>query len=118
MRIDHMAVRHDLVRDVADKGTRDRESDPGGRAAELGIGRRERGEPTTSPRRLTSAPPLLPGLRAALVWITFRRTAPAASSTVRPSALMMPSVTELRSPSGLPMRDCCSCASALGSRCI
>src|SRR5579875_1877750 len=60
------------------------------------------GIPTTCPCKLTSAPPLLPGLIGALVWITSGSTTPLGSETVRPSALMIPMVTELRSPSGLP----------------
>ena len=59
--------------------------------------------PTTSPFRSTSAPPLLPGLIAALVWIASGRALPAGSLTWRPRALTMPSVTLDWSPSGLPM---------------
>src|SRR4051812_959318 len=61
------------------------------------------GMPTTAPVRSTRAPPLLPGLIAALVWITPGSATPFSSFTVRPSALTMPSVTLLWRPSGLPM---------------
>ena len=37
------------------------------------------GMPMTCPDRLTSAPPLLPGLMGALVWMTSGRVAPAES---------------------------------------
>jgi hypothetical protein len=61
--------------------------------------------PMTWPERSTSAPPLLPGLIGALVWIVLMRTAelPCPSDTVRPVADTMPSVTVPVSPSGLPM---------------
>ena len=61
------------------------------------------GIPTTCPSRSTSAPPLLPGLIGALVWITFGSTTPLGSPTARPRALTIPSVTELRRPSGFPI---------------
>ena len=66
------------------------------------------GIPTTWPARLTRAPPLLPGLIAAEVWITSGKVAPGfppsgGSGTVRPVAEMIPSVTLLARPSGLPM---------------
>ena len=59
--------------------------------------------PTTSPLRSTRAPPLLPGLIAALVWITSGRALPLGSLTWRPRALTMPSVTLDWRPSGLPI---------------
>ena len=63
------------------------------------------GMPITCPSRFTSAPPLLPGLIAALVWIALIRTAelPCPSDTVRPVADTMPSVTVPVRPSGLPI---------------
>src|ERR1039458_4506457 len=65
------------------------------------------GTPMTCPDRLTSAPPLLPGLIGALIWIAPGRVAPgdsrvAGSAAARPVAETMPSVTLLVSPSGLP----------------
>jgi diacylglycerol O-acyltransferase / wax synthase len=53
------------------------------------------GMPITCPARFTRAPPLLPGLMAALVWIALVSTAelPCPSETVRPVAETMPSVT-------------------------
>jgi hypothetical protein len=66
------------------------------------------GIPTTWAARLTRAPPLLPGLIAAEVWITSGKVAPGdplpcGSDTVRPTAETIPSVTLLARPSGLPM---------------
>src|SRR6266566_8315943 len=93
-----------LGRDVLGQVAWDRESDAGRGASQLGIHGGERvGIPTTCPSRSTSAPPLLPGLIGALVWITFGSEAPPGSVTVRPTALTIPSVTLLCSPSGLPM---------------
>ncbi len=64
--------------------------------------------PITWLSRLTSAPPLLPGLMAAEVCTMLPITAPGepsvrGSETVRPVAETMPWVTLLESPSGLPM---------------
>jgi hypothetical protein len=61
------------------------------------------GMPMTRPWRSTRAPPELPGLIGALVWITLGSATPFSSLTVRPRALTMPSVTLDCSPSGLPM---------------
>src|SRR5262249_39480894 len=66
------------------------------------------GMPTTWLARFTRAPPLLPGLMAAEVWITSGKVAPGdplpcGSDTVRPTAGTIPSVTLLARPSGLPM---------------
>ena len=73
--------------------------------------------PTSSPLALTSAPPELPGLIAALVWMALVTTTPDEESydpntssessrlmvvTGRLRALMMPVVTDPDSPSGLP----------------
>ena len=61
--------------------------------------------PTTRPVESASAPPELPGLSAASVWITSSITRPACPLRVgreRPSALTTPAVTEPASPSGLP----------------
>ena len=60
------------------------------------------GIPMTRPWMSTSAPPELPGLIAALVWMRLGSEMPLPSWPVRPSALTMPSVTELDRPSGLP----------------
>ena len=62
--------------------------------------------PTSSPLRLTSAPPELPGLMAASVWMALRTdSSPAASPgrTGRFLALTIPVVTVPLSPSGEPM---------------
>jgi hypothetical protein len=64
--------------------------------------------PTRRPRASTSAPPELPGLIAASVWITdgiTSRPPSSASSTAisRLSALMMPVVTDASSPNGEPI---------------
>ena len=61
------------------------------------------GMPMTRPLMSTSAPPLLPGLIGALVWIRLGSEMPLPSWPVRPRALTMPLVTELERPSGLPM---------------
>ena len=61
--------------------------------------------PTTRPVASASAPPELPGLSAASVWMTSSITRPARPARVgsdRPSALTTPAVTEPASPSGLP----------------
>ncbi len=57
--------------------------------------------PTSSPRRFTSAPPELPGLMEASVWM--KSSYPSGLMPVRPSALTMPAVTVCCSPNGLPM---------------
>src|SRR5438874_1486402 len=61
--------------------------------------------PTTRPRASTSAPPELPGLSAASVWMTFstmRVAEPARVGSDRPSALTTPAVTDPAKPIGLP----------------
>ena len=61
--------------------------------------------PTIRPRASASAPPELPGLRAASVWMTSsitRRLRPDQTGIERPSPLTTPAVTEPASPSGLP----------------
>jgi hypothetical protein len=64
------------------------------------------GTPTSSAAQLTRAPPLLPGLIAASVWTAETSSAvlpsSAGTATVRSSALTMPLVTVLDSPSGAP----------------
>ena len=57
---------HQLVGDAADHVDRDREADADVAA---GAGQESGGSPTSSPRRFTSAPPELPGLMAASVWM-------------------------------------------------
>src|SRR5919202_1822871 len=60
--------------------------------------------PMTLPLRSTSGPPLLPWLIAASVCRMPVSVGPLGSWRVRPTALMMPSVTEFsKDPSGLPM---------------
>ena len=76
------------------------------------------GIPITSPEVFTSAPPLLPGLIGALVWMASGSVAAgepgaAGSVTARPVAEMMPSVTLPDSPSGLPTASTTSPARAL-----
>ena len=56
--------------------------------------------PTSSPRRLTSAPPELPGLIEALVWMKSWKPRPV--RPLRPTAETMPEVTVCPSPNGLP----------------
>ena len=72
----------------------------------------EDGMPMTRPVSSTSAPPLLPGLTAASVWIALVTTAPPSPAearalslvvvTGRSRALTMPVVTVPARPSGLP----------------
>ena len=69
--------------------------------------------PITWPSRSTSAPPELPGLIGALVWIARGITAPLPSGTVRPSEDTMPCVTLERSPSGLPIANATSPTASL-----
>ena len=57
--------------------------------------------PISSPLALTSAPPELPTLMAASVWMKFSKVA--TPSWPRPVALTMPWVTVCDRPSGLPM---------------
>src|SRR5713101_3807935 len=49
--------------------------------------------PMTWPRLSTSGPPLLPGFRAASVWMTLSTRWPVMLRSVRPSALITPAVT-------------------------
>ena len=55
------------------------------------------GMPITSPLRLTRAPPELPGLMAASVWIR-----PSRGPSMRSTALITPRVTVQEKPKGLP----------------
>src|SRR3954447_11117694 len=76
------------------------------------------GMPTTCPWRSTRAPPLLPGLMAADVWMASGNVAPGESAetgsvTVRPVAEMIPFVTVAASPRGLPMASTISPTRAL-----
>ena len=57
--------------------------------------------PINSPRRLTRAPPELPGLIDASVWIKFSNFS--MPRPERPKALTMPEVTVWLSPNGLPI---------------
>ena len=57
--------------------------------------------PSKCPWVSTRAPPELPGLMAASVWMKFSNTL--MPSWLRPSALMMPLVTVCPTPKGLPM---------------
>jgi hypothetical protein len=66
----------DLPGDIGDDAGGDGEADPGCGAAQLLVGGGQRGMPTTWPARFTRAPPLLPGLMAAEVWITSGKVAP------------------------------------------
>src|SRR6185312_546101 len=61
--------------------------------------------PTTRLAESASAPPELPGLSAASVWMTSsttRAVRPSRVGSERPSPLTTPAVTEPASPSGLP----------------
>src|SRR5215471_8765386 len=76
------------------------------------------GMPITWPVAVTSAPPLLPGLIGALVWIASGSAAAVVlavvgSITARPVAEMMPSVTLPARPRGLPTASTTSPACAL-----
>ena len=55
--------------------------------------------PTSSPRRFTSAPPELPGLIEASVWMKFWKPLPRPE---RPSAETMPEVAVCPRPNGSP----------------
>ena len=57
--------------------------------------------PISSPRRLSRAPPELPELMAASVWMKFSRFS--MLRPLRPRALTMPEVTVWPRPNGLPM---------------
>ena len=57
--------------------------------------------PISSPLRLTSAPPELPGLMLASVWMKFWKPAP--GRLLRPTAEMIPLVTVWPTPNGLPI---------------
>src|SRR6185312_13707815 len=61
------------------------------------------GIPITRPSMSTSAPPELPGLIAALVWITDGNVTLFDSGTAALKALTIPSVTLERNPSGFPI---------------
>ena len=64
--------------------------------------------PMTLPLGSSSGPPELPGLIAVSVWIRLSRMVPPSTGMVRPSAEMMPLVTEsVNVPSGLPMANAC-----------
>ncbi len=56
--------------------------------------------PTTSPLRLNSGPPELPGLTAASVWMNWTRFSCGRS---RPFPLTIPAVMVLSNPNGLPI---------------
>src|SRR5215468_2494570 len=74
---------------------------------ELGTVAPADGTPTSWPLQLTIAPPLLPGLMAASVWIADTSSAVVLSSPgtwmVRSRALTMPAVTVSDRPSGAPI---------------
>ena len=57
--------------------------------------------PINSPRRFTRAPPELPGLIDASVWM--KSSKPSGESPLRPSALTIPDVTVCPMPNGLPI---------------
>ena len=60
--------------------------------------------PMTLPARSRSGPPLLPGLIAVSVWMRLLSIVPSWTWMLRPSAEMIPLVTEsVNSPRGLPM---------------
>ena len=57
--------------------------------------------PSRLPATSTSAPPELPGLIAASVWMKFSKVL--MPSALRPSALTIPEVTVWPTPNGLPI---------------
>ena len=59
--------------------------------------------PMTSPLDVARAPPELPGLRAASVWITSSMVRPLTERIERPSADTTPAVTVDSNPKGLPI---------------
>src|SRR3954465_8774677 len=59
--------------------------------------------PTTRARPSASAPPELPGLSAASVWMTLSTMRPARVGSERPSADTTPAVTDPANPCGLPI---------------
>ena len=61
--------------------------------------------PITSPRAFSNGPPELPGLIAASVWMKLTRLSgsPVIALLERPVALMIPVVTVLSNPRGLPI---------------
>ena len=59
--------------------------------------------PITWPAALISGPPELPGLIGASVWIALGIVNWLGAVIVRPTALMMPAVTVLGRPNGLPI---------------
>jgi hypothetical protein len=70
---------HESRRDAADGVAVDREADAERLAGAIcGSSAASVGMPITRPDRSTSAPPELPGLIAALVWMTDKRVAPSA----------------------------------------
>jgi hypothetical protein len=87
-----MTARDQLVGDGAGAIARDREADAGSAAADLRIGRGQRRNADDLTFEVDERP-LLPGLIAALVWITSGRLFPVGSETCRLKALTMPSVT-------------------------
>src|SRR4051794_41813443 len=59
--------------------------------------------PMTSPSRLARAPPALPGLMGASVWIMLIEMSVLLPLRGRSTALMMPAVTLWANPKGLPL---------------
>ena len=70
--------------------------------------------PTSSPRALTSAPPELPALIAASVWMKSSKVV--TPSWPRPVALTMPIVTVWLKPSELPIASTTSPTSSVSER--
>ena len=99
---DHAAVRDELLHHAAHEIHRDREADAlrhrGSRGAALITAVLM---PTSSPREFTSAPPELPTLIAASVWMKSSNVV--TPSWPRPVALTMPIVTVWLKPSELPI---------------
>src|SRR5215831_14590825 len=93
----HPPGRAQLARDVQRDVDRDRERephDPAGAAVDLEL------IPTTSPLRLNSGPPELPGLIATSVWMNGTKFS---CGNDRPFALTIPAVTVFSNPNGEPM---------------
>ena len=92
---------------VDDERVEDRSSDGVDRDGQPEADPGDRGvDPDQRPRESASAPPELPGLSAASVWMTFsisRFDRPSRVGSERPSALTTPAVTVPAKPSGLPI---------------
>ena len=90
-----MADEH--IKDAFCHGDRDREPDPGVSAERSND---DTVDATTSPLKFASAPPELPGLMEASVWIKGSSFLP---GSLRPKPLTMPKMAVCPRPNGFPM---------------